>query len=211
MSKLLLFNKPFQVLTQFTSQDGRASLADFISEKSVYPAGRLDFDSEGLLLLTDCGQLQHELSHPRHKQAKTYWVQVEGIPTEDALTQLRTGVLLKDGKTRPADVRVIAEPAGLWPRFPPIRERQQIPTTWLELTISEGKNRQVRRMTAAVGSPTLRLIRASIGAWTLGSLQPGEWRIEEAFASQKPASGGRPTKRNTSKQNGIKKPFKSKR
>lgn len=189
MARIFLFNKPFQVLTQFTDADGRTTLANYIPEKSVYAAGRLDYDSEGLLLLTDNGQLQHQIAHPQHKQPKTYWVQVEGIPDVAALQQLRDGITLKDGKTRPATARLMSEPAALWPRTPPIRARQSIPTSWIELTISEGKNRQVRRMTAAVGLPTLRLIRASIGPWQLGSLQPGQYRVERVAA---PAPAGRP-------------------
>ncbi len=174
MSKLILFNKPFGVLTQFTDADNRQTLADFIDIQKVYPAGRLDRDSEGLLLLTDDGKLQHQLANPQQKTWKTYWVQVEGTPGEDALRQLQEGVTLKDGMTRPAKAKAIAPPP-LWPRNPPIRKRAHIPTQWLELSIREGKNRQVRRMTAAVGFPTLRLIRASIGRWQLHQLQPGEW------------------------------------
>ena len=175
MPVLILLNKPFGVNSQFSDANmSGQTLADYIHRPGIYPAGRLDKDSEGLLLLTDDGKLQHQISHPRHKQAKTYWVQVEGIPTEQALQTLRTGVSLKDGMTRPAMVRIIDEPAGLWPRTPPIRYRAQIPTCWLELTISEGKNRQVRRMTAAVGFPTLRLIRYSIGDWNLDGLAPGQ-------------------------------------
>lgn len=176
MGNILLFNKPFGVICQF-SRDGRhPTLADYIALPGYYPAGRLDTDSEGLLVLTDDGKLQHRITDPRHKLPKTYWVQVEGIPDEAALEQLRRGVKLSDFSTRPATVRQIDEPAALWPRDPPIRVRKHIPTSWLELTISEGKNRQVRRMTAAVGFPTLRLIRCRIGDWTLASLVPGEWR-----------------------------------
>ncbi|PIE36951.1 MAG: pseudouridine synthase [Gammaproteobacteria bacterium] len=172
---LILFNKPYGVLCQFTDPDGGATLGDYIPVKGVYAAGRLDKDSEGLLLLTDNGALQNAITSPRHKTAKTYWVQVEGEPNADSLQQLRSGVTLKDGQTRPAEVRTISEPAALWPRQPPVRERRAIPTCWLEIILHEGRNRQVRRMTASVGLPTLRLIRAQIGQWQLGELQPGEW------------------------------------
>lgn len=171
---LVLFNKPFGVLSQFTSTSNHPGLEDYLSIPDVYPAGRLDHDSEGLLLLTDNGALQARISHPRYKLPKTYWVQVEHIVGESALHGLRTGVDLKDGKTLPATARVIPAP-DLWPRTPPIRDRKSIPTCWLELTIQQGLNRQIRRMTAAVGHPTLRLIRVRIGPWGLDSLAPGAY------------------------------------
>ncbi|MEM7320783.1 MAG: rRNA large subunit pseudouridine synthase E [Pseudomonadota bacterium] len=176
MSRLIRFNKPYAVLPQFTDQDaGRQTLADFIDLPGVYPAGRLDRDSEGLMILTDDGRLQARISEPRHKMAKTYWAQVEGEPDARALAALCQGVRLKDGPTRPAKVRRISEPTGLWPRTPPIRERKSVPDCWIELTLTEGRNRQVRRMTAAVGYPTLRLIRYRVGNWTLDGLAPGSW------------------------------------
>ncbi len=180
MSRILLFNKPYGVICQFSRDGLHPTLADYIALPDFYPAGRLDTDSEGLLLLTDDGMLQHRITDPKHKLTKTYWVQVEGLPDAVALTRLQQGVSLKDGLTLPAGARLIDAPAGLWPRDPPIRERKAIPTSWLELTIREGKNRQVRRMTAAVGYPTLRLIRYAIGDWTLGDLPPGEWREQVA-------------------------------
>ena len=176
MSRLLLLNKPFGVLCQFTPEAGRASLADFVRVPAVYPAGRLDADSEGLVLLTDDGRLQAAIADPRHKLPKAYWVQVEGVPTPDALRALEGGVELRDGRTLPARARGIEEPSGLWPRDPPIRVRKHIPTAWLELELREGRNRQVRRMTAAVGLPTLRLVRHRIGDWTVEGIAPGQWR-----------------------------------
>ncbi len=178
MAGLILFNKPYGVLSQFTDErqgDPRPTLADFIAAPGFYPAGRLDFDSEGLLILCDDGRMQARIADPRFKLSKTYWVQVEGEPDEGAMESLRRGVHLKDGLTRPAEVELLAEPA-LWPRDPPIRFRKSIPDRWLRLAIYEGRNRQVRRMTAAVGHPTLRLIRWSVGEWTLDGLAPGQWR-----------------------------------
>jgi len=172
---IILFNKPYGVLCQFTDQEGRQTLADYIDIPGVYAAGRLDRDSEGLVVLTDDGRLQHEITDPQHKMKKVYRVQVEGQIDNTALKGLRKGVILKDGMTLPATARIMNEPEGLWPRDPPVRYRRDIPTSWLELGIKEGRNRQVRRMTAAVGYPTLRLIRQSIGQWQLGQLQPGEW------------------------------------
>lgn len=173
---LILLNKPFGVLCQFTDPGGRPTLADYVPVPNVYPAGRLDHDSEGLVLLTDDGALQARLADPRHHVEKVYWVQVERVPTDDALARLRAGVVLKDGPTRPARVRPIDEPPALWPRDPPIRRRASIPTAWLEIALTEGRNRQVRRMTAAVGHAALRLIRVAIGPYALGGLQPGEWK-----------------------------------
>lgn len=179
---MILLNKPYGVLCQFTAADGRPTLADHVDVPGVYPAGRLDADSEGLVVLTADGRQQARIADPRHKLPKTYWVQVEGIPDQRAISRLRGGVKLSDGPTRPARARLLPEP-DVWPRTPPIRTRAHIPTAWLELTLTEGRNRQVRRMTAAVGHPTLRLIRWAIGDWTLAGLRPGEWREE--------AQGGR--------------------
>jgi len=175
VSRVLLFNKPYGVICQFTPEGGHRTLKEFIPVPAVYPAGRLDTDSEGLLVLTDDGRLQTSIADPRHKLPKTYWVQVDGAVEEEAIERLRAGVELRDGPTLPAKARVIAEPA-IWPRDPPIRVRREIPTTWIELEINEGRNRQVRRMTAAVGYPTLRLVRWAIGDWTLDGLPPGQWR-----------------------------------
>ncbi len=177
MGRILLFNKPFGVICQFSRDGLHPTLADYIPLPEFYPAGRLDTDSEGLLVLTDDGQLQHRITDPKHKLPKTYWVQVEGIPDQVALDKLRSGVKLADFTTQPAGASLMDEPAKLWPRNPPVRERKAIPTSWLELTIKEGKNRQVRRMTAAVGFPTLRLIRYRIGEWTLDDVAQGEWRL----------------------------------
>jgi 23S rRNA pseudouridine2457 synthase len=176
MSRVLLLNKPFGVICQFTPEGGHRSLADFVDVPGVYPAGRLDTDSEGLVVLTDDGALQAAISHPRRKLAKSYWVQVEGSIEERAIARLRQGITLRDGPTHPARARAIGEPEGLWPREPPVRFRRHIPTSWLELELQEGRNRQVRRMTAAVGFPTLRLVRHRIGPWNISTLAPGRWR-----------------------------------
>ncbi len=175
MAKIILLNKPFQVLSQFTDSEGRATLADYLSAPGFRVAGRLDYDSEGLLLLTDDGRLQQQIANPRHKQVKTYLVQVEGNITDQALGQLSSGLQLKDGPTLPARAKRVAPPQ-LWPRVPPVRERKSVADSWLELSIREGRNRQVRRMTAAVGFPTLRLVRVAIGQWRLENLLPGEYR-----------------------------------
>lgn len=176
MSKLVLFNKPFNVLSQFTDAENRETLADYIPLKGVYPAGRLDRDSEGLMLLTDDGKLQAQISSPKFNKFKSYWVQLDGEIDEDALARLRNGVELKDGVTKPAQAKRIEEP-DLWPRNPPVRFRANIPTSWIELSISEGKNRQVRRMTAAVGFPTLRLVRFRIDQWQLNDLPQGQYKL----------------------------------
>lgn len=178
LAQLVLLNKPYNVISQFTHAEN-ATLADYVTIKNVYPAGRLDKDSEGLLLLTDQGALQHRISHPDKKMVKYYWVQVDNEVTAAAIAELRRGVMLKDGPTLATNVTRIDAPAGLWPRQPPIRVRQSIPTSWLQIELREGRNRQVRRMTAAVGFPTLRLIRYRIGDWQLGNLMPGEYRVEE--------------------------------
>ena len=190
MPKLILFNKPYDVLCQFTDASGRRTLADYLPVKDVYAAGRLDRDSEGLVVLTDDGRLQHRIADPGHKLAKTYWVQVEGVPDDAALERLQRGVELNDGMTRPAKARRIDEPAGLWPRDPPVRFRKTVPDCWLEMTLTEGRNRQVRRMTAGVGHPTLRLIRYAIGDWTLEALPPCKWREAAAPSYPSKRTGG---------------------
>jgi 23S rRNA pseudouridine2457 synthase len=195
MSSLVLFNKPYGVLCQFSQQPGRSTLKDFIPHADVYAAGRLDADSEGLVVLTADGALQHRIADPRHKLAKTYFVQIEGVPSDEAIDRLRRGVLLGENATRPAEVRAVDEPSWVWPRTPPIRERRTIPTAWLELRLREGRNRQVRRMTAAVGLPTLRLIRFAIGEWTIDGLLPGTWRAIEVDMLLRRAAAARVRRR----------------
>jgi 23S rRNA pseudouridine2457 synthase len=201
LSRLILFNKPYGVLTQFTDPAGRRTLADFISIPKIYAAGRLDADSEGLVVLTDDGALQAKIADPRHKLAKTYRVQVEGLPTDEALRQLATGVDLSDFRTQPCQATKIPEPPGLWQRNPPVRYRAAIPTSWLEIVLREGKNRQVRRMTAKIGFPTLRLIRWAVGEWTLEGLPPGHWR--EVNLSGQPDAKRRVNVPNASKNRGV--------
>ncbi|MCX2973239.1 pseudouridine synthase [Halieaceae bacterium IMCC8485] len=192
MAKIILFNKPFRVLSQFSDTEGRRTLADFLSAPEFRAAGRLDYDSEGLLLLTDNGQLQQQIANPRHKQWKTYLVQVEGELDDLSIAALCAPLKLKDGLTLPARARQI-EPPALWPRHPPVRERKSVPDSWLELSIREGRNRQVRRMTAAVGFPTLRLVRQSVGDWGLGDIAPGEYRIDDVHTTA--TTNMRPTRR----------------
>lgn len=203
MPNIIIFNKPFRVLSQFTDEQERATLADFIDDQGYYAAGRLDYDSEGLLLLTNDGKAQQHIANPRYKMPKTYWVQVEGTPSQAQIKALQSGVELKDGWTKPAKVKLLAEEQvqnSLWPRNPPIRERQNIATSWLSLTISEGRNRQVRRMTAAVELPTLRLVRVAIGHWRLDNLQPGERRYDQLHLPKqvKPLTKGQRKRRSTS-------------
>lgn len=203
MAKIILFNKPFRVLSQFTSSENKETLANYLSIPHVYAAGRLDYDSEGLLLLTDNGQLQNRIAHPKHKSFKTYWAQVEGTPSQEGIDQLNKGVELKDGPTLPAKVKIISTP-DIWTRTPPIRERANITTTWLEITIHEGRNRQVRRMTAHIGHPTLRLIRKSIGDWSIEDLAPGEHNVLEVPdpSPQAKKANKKPQRQTSSKKDG---------
>ena len=207
MADLYLFNKPFNVLSQFTDSDGRATLAHFIKIKGIYPAGRLDFDSEGLLLLTSEGSLQARIADPKFKLSKTYWVQLEGTIDSQAISKLTSGVMLKDGLTRPAKAKIIKEPV-LWPRKPPIRYRKNDQTSWIELTISEGKNRQVRRMTAEVGFPTLRLIRYSIGPWTVDNIDQGSYKKIDVNLPQKKPSPNSHNTQNKKRTNNPKPRYK---
>jgi len=190
VADIILFNKPFRVLSQFTDDRGRATLADYLDARGFRPAGRLDYDSEGLLLLTDDGALQQRIANPRHRHWKTYLAQVEGEPGEEALAALRGGPLLKDGPTLPVRARRI-DPPALWPREPPVRARPSIPDAWLEIAVREGRNRQLRRMTAAVGLPTLRLVRTAVADWTLGELRPGEWRAARVHLPARGPGGSR--------------------
>ena len=199
MSRIILFNKPFRVMSQFSEAGERQTLADFIHQPGFYPAGRLDYDSEGLMVLTDDGALQHRISHPQQKLAKCYWVQVEGRPDEQTLDRLRSGIILNDGPCAPCMAKLIADPEP-WERHPPIRERKEIPTQWLEIEITEGRNRQVRRMTAAIGHPTLRLIRVAIGPWRLGDLLPGE-STQTTIHLSAPTRSSRPSREKSSGRN----------
>ena len=189
---VVLFNKPYGVVCQFTSDGSHPTLKDYLPQPDIYPAGRLDADSEGLVVLTDDGALQHRIADPRHKLAKTYWVEVEGIATTEALSALRAGVRIKDYTTRPAEARTAEPPPWLWERVPPVRFRKSVPTSWLVLRITEGRNRQVRHMTAAVGLPTLRLIRYEVGSWSMAGLPPGEWRAASAAECTMSTNRGRP-------------------
>ena len=198
MAKIILLNKPCNVLCQFTDKQGRATLADYISDSGLYAAGRLDYDSEGLVVLTDDGRLQHQISHPQHKLEKTYWAQVEGEPTDTELEALRNGITLSDGPCKPARVKLIPVPA-VWPRTPPLRCRPAIPTSWLEIVISEGRNRQVRRMTADLGYPTLRLIRVQVGHWSIDGLDSGQSIKQTVHAASPKSPSGRRTPRRRSR------------
>ena len=193
MAQLILFNKPYGVICQFSASGGSPTLKDYLPQRDIYPAGRLDADSEGLLVLTSDGVLQHRITDPRHKLPKTYFAEIEGVPTAAALQQLLSGIDLGGFRTLPAQVRIVDPPDWLWPRVPPVRFRKHIPTTWLEITLQEGKNRQVRRMTAAAGFPTLRLIRYQVGNWTIAGINPGKWQALSVDAPARAGSGtGRP-------------------